>query len=218
MFGSKGRRDLSRYLMPLSEYNRIHQVAHGVIRDVGRAEKACKFFACFGAMVLNKHYKIPARAVAGGFALCIDDKPEVAFFGHAENGRITSSHEGFHMWVQTETHVIDFMAPIFPEAFADAGLATTIPRRMLQPLLTAEAKSLDELTTPGAYFTLPDPDMTEAMVDDFLGRPANTDLLLVADAWYGGRRRVQSRTKAMQTDLGEVINMRLPPTTAISAW
>lgn len=209
---------MSRFLMPLSEYNRIHQVAHGVLRDVGRPEKACKFFACFGAMILNKHYKIPARAVAGGFALCIDDGPEVAFFGQAENGRITTSPDGFHMWIQTEGHVVDFMAPIYPEAFADAGVTTTIPRRMFQRRLSSEAGSLSDLKSPGDYFTLPDPEMTEAMIDDFLGRAANTDLLLIADAWYGGRRREQSRAQAMQNDLGEVINMRLPSTTAVGAW
>ena len=209
---------MSRFLMPMSEYNRIHQVAHGVLKDIGRAEKACKFFACFGAMVLNKHYKIPASAVAGGFALCIDAKPEVVFFGQAESGRISSSPDGFHMWVQTETHIIDFMAPIFPEAFADAGLTTTIPRQMLQCLRTTEAGSLDELNTPGAFYTLPDPDMTEAMIGEFLGRAQNTDLLLIADSWFGGRHRKQKRAMTIQDNLGEKIELRLPATTAIGAW
>lgn len=204
--------------MPLSEYNRIHQVAHGVLKDIGRPEKACKFFACFGAMVLNKHYKIPARAVAGGFALCVDAEPEVVFFGQAENGHISSSPEGFHMWVQTETHVIDFMAPIFPEAFADTGLTATIPRQMLQRPLTTEARSLDELNTRGAFYTLPDPDMTDAMIGEFLSHPHNTDLLLVADGWYGGRRSKQKHALTMQDNLGERIELRLPATTAIGAW
>jgi hypothetical protein len=213
-----GERDVSRFIMPISEYNRIHQVAHGVLKDIGRVEKACKFFACFGAMVLNKHYKIPARVVAGGFALCIDSKPEVAFFGHAENGRISSSPDGFHMWVQTATHVIDFMAPFFPEAFADAGLTTAIPRKMLQRPLTTEAKSLDALNTPGSYYTLPDPDMTEAMIGEFLSRAQNADLLLIADGWYGGQRRRQKPVQMIRDDLGEIIELRLPSIAATEAW
>lgn len=212
------KRDLSHFLMPMSEYNRIHQVAHGVLKDVGRVEKACKFFACFGAMVLSKHYKIPARAVAGGFALCIDTTPEVAFFGQAENGRLSTSPDGFHMWVQTETHIVDFMAPIFPEAFADAGLTSTIPRRMLQRPMTTEAQSLNEVNTPGAFFTLPDPDMTETMIDEFLGRAQNTDLLMIADSWYGSRRGRQKRAMTMQDNLGEKVELRLPATTATGAW
>lgn len=169
-------------------------------------------------MVLNKHYKITARAVAGGFAICINAKPEVALFGQAENGRVSSSPGGFHMWVQTEAHVIDFMAPIYPEAFADAGPATTIPRQMLQRPLTTEAGSLDELNTPGAFYTLPDPDMTAAMIDEFLGRPQNTDLLAIADSWYGGRRRKQKRAFTMQDNFGERIELRLPATTVTKAW
>lgn len=218
MSALKGGEDMSRFLMPLSEYNRIHQVAHGVLRDVGRPEKACKFFACFGAMVLTKHYKIPARAVAGGFALCINDTPEVAFFGQIDHGRISTSSEGFHMWVQTETHVIDFMAPIFPEAFADGAWGVKIPRRMFQRRLLTESESLDGLTTIGAFYTLPDPYLTEDMVDDFFNQPANIDLLNVGNAWYGGRTRKQPLAMAMQDNLGEVFQLQLPSTTAMGSW
>lgn len=209
---------MSRFLMPMSEYNRIHQVAHGVLKDIGRAEKACNFFACFGAMVLNMHYKIPAQVVAGGFALCINAQPELAVFGKVENGRISSSPDGFHMWVQTKTHVIDFMAPIFPEAFAETGPTTTFPRQMLQRPLTTEARSMDELNTPGAFYTMPDTDMTKAMLDRFLGRAQTTDLLSIADSWYGGCRCKQKPALTMQDDLGEKIELRLPATTATGAW
>jgi hypothetical protein len=34
--------------------------------------------------------------------------------------------------METETHIIDFMAPIFPEAFADADQPLHVPRRMFQ--------------------------------------------------------------------------------------
>lgn len=209
---------MSRFLMPLSEYNRIHQVAHGVLKDIGRAEKACKFFACFGAIVLNKHYRIPARAVAGGFVLCVDAKPEVAFFGQNDNGRISTSPDGFHMWVQTESHIVDFMAPIFPEAFADAGLATTIPRKMLQRQRTTEAGSLDDLKEPGAFYTFPDPDMTEAMIDEFLSRDQNRDLLMIADGWYGSRKGRQKPALTILDNRGEKIELRLPATTATGSW
>jgi hypothetical protein len=207
---------LSRFQITLSEYNRIYQVAHGVIRDIGKAEKACIFFACIGAMILNKHFKIPARAVAGAFALCVSDKPEVAFFGEDTGGRVIASPDGFHMWVQTSTHIIDFMAPIFPEAFADRNL--TIPRKMFQRQMTSEAERPDALTAPGDFFTLPEPDLTETLIENFLGRASNTDLLMVADTWFRGRRLEQNRTMVMQNDLGEVYRLTLPRTTALGAW
>ena len=111
---------MKKFLLTLSEYNRIHQVARGVIEGLGTAERSCIFFAVFGAYILETRYKIPATAVAGNLALCVADGPKVAFFCRDEGGRIVADSDGFHMWVQTVTHIIDFMAPIFPEGLVKA--------------------------------------------------------------------------------------------------
>jgi|EndMetStandDraft_3_1072993.scaffolds.fasta_scaffold01291_9 hypothetical protein len=99
---------MPEFLFPLSEYNRVYQVAHGVLKGVpdAKAEKACIFFAAFGGFVLNQKYKINARVVGGAFSLCIGEG-DVAVFGRLEDGRLTSALDAFHMWLQTETHVID---------------------------------------------------------------------------------------------------------------
>jgi hypothetical protein len=207
---------VSRFQIPMSDYNRIYQVAHGVTQTFGGSEKGCIFFACFGSMMLNKHYKIPARVVAGGFALCINDKPEVAFFGEIQGNRVATSADAFHMWVQTETHIIDFMAPIFPEAFASQSQA--VPRKMLQRPFASEAADLNTLTSPGDFFTLPDPDLTESLVDNFLGRVSSSDLLSVAEAWFGNPRRPQKRSVQMADSTGETYNLSHPATTAIGSW
>lgn len=204
--------------MTLKEYNRIYQVGDGVLQAVTRSEKACIFFACFGAMVLNKHYKIPARAVAGGFAICINDEPQVAFFGQRGDGRVVTSADGFHMWVQTETHIIDFMAPIFPEAFADADQPLRVPRRMFQRARASEAESLNALNAPGDYFTLPDAELTEMLIDRFLNRAMDTDLLLAADQWFGDRRKDQQKSMVLGDSAGAPHTLTLPSTVATGAW
>lgn len=81
-----------------------------------------------------------------------------------------------------------------------------------------ETDSLDELSMLGALYTLPDPDMTEAMIDELLVRAQNTDFLLIADSRYGGRRRKQKRSLPMQGNLGEKIELHLPATTVTGAW
>lgn len=205
--------------LPLQDYARIYRVAHGVLRDVARAEKACIFFACFGAMILNKHFKIAATAVAGGFALSLDDTPRVAFFGEAHENTVRASPNGFHMWVQTHTHIIDFMAPIFPEAFADAGVELpSVPRRMFQRAVSTEAASLEALSSEGDFFTFPDPSLTESMINSFLNRASNADFLMIGDAWFGNRRQMQKPTFAMKDDLGEVRQLVLPSTNIREAW
>lgn len=44
---------MKKFLLTLSEYNRIHQVARGVIEGLGTAQRSCIFFAVFGAYILE---------------------------------------------------------------------------------------------------------------------------------------------------------------------
>ncbi len=207
---------MSRFLIPLSDYNRIHQVVHGVANAFGGAAKGCIFFATCGAYMLEKHYKIAARPVAGGFALRVNNKPEVAFFGEDKGDRIVTSAHGFHMWVQTETHIIDFMAPIFPEAFAAQNL--TVPRLMFQRAIASEAGGLDALNKPGDFYTFPDPQLTHDLLTKFVGRASSGDLVEVVDAWFGNRRKPQRKSMQMGDSKGEIYNLVLPPTTASGSW
>lgn len=207
---------MSRYLIPLSDYNRIYQVAHGVSRAFGGSEKGCIFFACVGALILNKQYRIKASAVGGAFAFCVNDTPEMAFFGEDKGSTITSSENGFHMWIQTETHIIDFMAPIFPEAFADKGL--TVPRKMFQRPLSTEAASLDAMATPGDFYAMPNPELTHSLLDRFLSRPASGDLLQVAETWFGNRRKPQVKSLEMGDSEGDRYSLTLPTTVASGSW
>lgn len=170
---------MGRFLIPLSDYNRIHQVIHGVANAFGGAAKGCIFFATCGAYMLEKHYKIAARPVGGGFALRVNDN-EVAFFGEDKGDRIVTSADGFHMWVQTETHLIDFMTPIFPESFAAQNL--TVPRLMFQRPIASEAAGLDAMEQPGDFFTFPDPKLTHELLTKFMSRASSGDLVEVADA------------------------------------
>lgn len=207
-----------RFLIPLSHYNRIYQVAHGTIVDIGDPQRACMFFNSFGAYVLSKHYRIPARVVAGAFGLCVGDRPDIAYFGNQADGRLSSSDGGFHMWVQTQTHIMDFMAPIFPKVFAGLLPGQPLPRKMLQRPISSEAEGPSDLRAIGDFVTLPDMALTEQLVENFLRKPANADLLMVAEAWFGSPRAKQKRAFAMQNDLGETYALSLPNTAASGSW
>ena len=211
---------MSKFLLPLSEFNRIYQVAHGVLQGVpgATAEKACLFFAAFGGYVLNQQYKIRTRVVGGTFAFCLGDASEVAIFGKLENGQLVSGPDAFHMWLVTETHIIDFMAPIYREAFADRPMPTSLPRKMMQRRLEEEAASLDAFTRAGDFRYFPDPDLTDRLLDNFLGRPMNADLIQVAAAWYGNRRARQAPTFAMSDEKGGTTRLSLATTVASGAW
>lgn len=207
---------MSQFLLPISDYNRIYQVIHGVRGALEGAEKSCIFFASVGAYLLNKKYGIKASAVAGTFAICVNDTPEIAFFGEEQGDLIVSSERGFHMWVQTETHFIDFMAPIFPEAFAE--LSFTIPRKMFQRTLTSEAESMSAIRKPGDFFTNPNAELTEALIDRFISTSSAVDLIQVAEVWFGKRRRPQASSIQMGDSTGEQFDLKLPRSIVSSSW
>lgn len=208
---------MPRFLLPLSEYNRVYQVAHGVLMGVpeASAEKACLFFASFGGYVLNQRYKIKARVVGGAFTLCTG-KGDVAAFGRIEDGQLQSGPDAFHMWLQTETHLIDFMAPIYREAFDRQD--PSFPRQMMQRQLKDEAPNPEALKQPGDFRYYPNPELTEQLLDRFLARRVNADLLQVAIAWYGSHRSKQAPSFAMRDEKGAVSRLLLPATTALGSW
>ncbi|MEL7738170.1 DUF2026 family protein [Citromicrobium bathyomarinum] len=208
---------MSKFLFPMADFNRIHQVIHGTIKDEGNPGKACTFFACVGALILNKHYKISARPVAGGFAMCVEAEKNL-FFGRDGHGVVEFDEDGFHMWVQTETHIIDFMSPLYQEAFRDVQQDITIPRRMFQKRAADEAANLDSLRKPGDFFTMPDPDLSERLIDHVLRRPLNTDFIQIAETWFGTRRGKQRPFLSIGSNDGIVRELELPSTLAREAW
>lgn len=204
-------------LLTLPEYRRIYEVIYSVLDSRANTPYACTFFGIVGAFILQEHYKIPARPVAGGFLLCVDSTPSVISIAKNDNGLVTSDIDGFHVWVQTQTHVIDFMAPIFEESLNGKGFQQTVPRKMFQRPLSGEAESIDELSAPGDYFTLPNIELTNERVQSFMDRPANMDLLSAANRWF---RKYPKKLDdlSLMNDLGDVekLTLRAPPISG--AW
>lgn len=208
---------MSKFVLPLSDFNRIHQVAHGVLKDIGKVEQACTFFSIFGAYVMEQHYGIEARPIAGGFSLCVADSRNL-IYGRAEDDTWVVDEDGFHMWVQTPTHVLDFTAPIYREAFAVAEPDVVLPRKMLQKPIAAQKDSINDLQAVGDFFVSPDPWLTNTMIQRFIDKPVSSDLIQIANHWFGNRRAKQKPTSQMMNDLGEVTTLRLPPVAANGAW
>ncbi|QIE16743.1 DUF2026 family protein [Xanthomonas oryzae] len=175
--------DISDNAAPLSadEYERIFQVIHAVLDTRADTPHACWFFAIAGSFILNKYHEIPASPVAGAFVICVDDAPSLISIGKNEGRKISWDKDNFHMWIQTKSHAIDFMAPIFRESVQSR---IDVPRRMFQRLLNSESRSLDDISMPGEFYTMPDSDLTENFIEDFMERAGKVDLLRAIDAWY----------------------------------
>ncbi|MFG3449927.1 DUF2026 family protein [Stenotrophomonas sp. NPDC047960] len=207
----------AKLLLTLPEYRRIYEVIYSVLEGRANTPFACMFFAAAGALILNKHYRIAARAVAGAFLLCTDPAPSVISIAKNDDGVVTSDRNGFHMWVQTKTHVIDFMSPIFNEAVKGKGYPGTVPRRMFQRPLSAEVESIEQLRTPGDYFTIPDIELTSELIDLLCDRPANVDLLNAVERWFKKHPKKLDELSLLN-DLGEIYKLTLRAPAISGAW
>ncbi len=203
--------------LTLPEYGRIYEVIYSVLEGRANTPFACMFFATAGALILDKHYKIPARPVAGGFLLCVDPTPSVISIAKNEDGLISSDIDGYHMWVQTQTHAIDFMAPIFNESIKGKGFSFTVPRKMFQRPLSTESESIDALRAPGNYFTLPNIELTNERVQSFMDRPSHMDLLNAVDRWFKKYPKKLDNLSLLN-DLGEVAKLTLNAPPISGAW
>jgi hypothetical protein len=203
-------------ILSAEEYERIYQVTFALLDGRRKTSHACIFFAVIGSLILNKHHGIPATPVAGAFFLRPNESMNVLAFGQNSGNQFTSDRNGFHVWIQTTDHIVDFMAPIFEESFRKQGNHPPIPRRMFQRHRTDEASSIESME-PGGYFTLPNVELTKELVDRFGDRPSNVDLIVAADRWY--KKHPQPLESLMLiSDLGEQYPLMLTAPAMDGRW
>lgn len=146
---------------------------------------SCIYFAVFGALILESHYKIRANPVAGvaGFRVGHDDDEVLMFAEFAEGGLVSSSN-GFHCWVEAEGWLIDFMAPVFPQLMTEIGHSKPCERKMMQKRFPLAASSTRSLQAVGDFICVPDLKHTNEIVSDFQSKPANADLAQISVNWF----------------------------------
>lgn len=209
--------------LTLPEYNRVFQVAYSILEWRGaNTPHSCMFFAAIGALILSRHYNVEARPVAGALVLCTDSsgsggRPNVISIGKNDGGIISSDENEFHMWVQTRSHVIDFMSPIFHEAISSAGHSFSIPRKMLQRRHETESDRIASINTAGQFLTLPNPELTEYFCRELAERNSHLDILNIATKWF---KKYPKKMKdiTITDDLGQLSSIKLHGPSAVGAW
>ncbi|ASL48843.1 hypothetical protein bAD24_p00710 (plasmid) [Burkholderia sp. AD24] len=209
----------TRYLLPLLDYQRIFQVAHGIIREVGHdVSKSCLFFSTVGAFLLSRNYGVTARPVVGGAFYKIDTSDKVLAVADAAYDFERSSADGFHCWVEAGDWYIDFTAPLFPEMAAHSGHKTDCSRKMFQKHRRMMAESFDALVVPGDFFLEPNAALTQDILGRDLQRNDVTDLLNIAALWFQKPPRSTQQSVVIRDDLGNVKNLRLAAPLISGAW
>ena len=193
---------------------------HGILlNEDSTPHKACLFFANAGAAILAKHFKLPAEPIAGAaFYFLHDATTSVLSFADLDQESTLSHRHAFHAWVQCDDWVIDFMAPLFPEAAKDVGLTGNIPRKMFQRRITSMAGSLEELSKVGDYYLVPNLELTNQLQKGLLEKPANVDLEYIASMWFKKTPKKIQKEIPISDQTGKLTLAKLSRITLEGAW
>jgi hypothetical protein len=207
-----------RSLLSLADYQRIYAVIYSVLEasEVTITHRACLLFACAGALILREHYNLPATISAGGAALMVDENSaRVVVYGRDRAGQFVGERDAFHAWVQCDSWLIDFMAPIIGLALAEDGHACTVPRRMLQKPLAESTAALGDIQRLGEFCLSPNRELTESLIGEL--PVAATDLLGICNTWFRRPPRALAGI-AMADSHGSTRQLVLKAPTIEGAW
>lgn len=204
--------------LPLRDYERAFRVIHSVVEASDRqATRACILLSCAGAYLLKKFYNIPCRVVAGAALYRVGpNEVDLAVIGAMRDGHPFSDRENFHMWIQTETHAIDFQAPVFREAIGDMIGGFKIPRLMFQRGILEQCDGNFELL--GDFDLFPNIELTEELTEAFFSRNEGPDLVMCCESWFTRPPKPIQRDLALASSDGIIKKISLSPIRLTGAW
>lgn len=172
-------------VIKLRDYLRIHGIVTALLdNEDAKTERACLYYASYGAYILHKYFELDAVVVSGAAAYHLNDSENILFFGDIHDGFVVSHENAFHAWVLVEEYLIDFMAPTFSRITGDKGCVITYPSRMLQKPLALMKSSPNDLAKPGDFFLLQNPELTQSHASFLTSKPIHGDLAEMAIHWF----------------------------------
>lgn len=205
----------------IPEYNRIFQVVHSVCTTLNDSSKAsCLFYNTVGAYLLERSLGVPARTRMGAAFFRVDDATDtVLFFAErGEDGICTSTRNGFHCWVETENHIIDFTAPVYRRYLADIGSDIKLPRKMFQKPKGSMASSYNCLAVEGDYYVEPNPELTLELMSIGMGNAAVGDLADACLQWFKRPPKKMRSMLPLMGDRGGLTEIKLTGLSVVGAW
>lgn len=207
-------------VLTMPEYIRLFRIISAVLDSVeAKTERACLFFAITGAFLIEHAHKRPARPVAGAAFYRVDnDTGFTIAFGRLEENEPICDSKAFHCWIECEGTIIDLMAPIFHESIASAGRSEHVVRKAFQKPQSQMSDSPYNLAQEGDFFLFRDPLLTNDLLQSFLSKPGNGDLVNVCEHWYRRPPKPIQPAIQMGSDDGSVTTIRLSNVELEGAW
>jgi len=210
-----------RSKITLREFNLVSTAIKGLllqtegVRDI---KHSCIVFSCLGAAIVNQHFKIQCQPVAGAWLLRHPDGENILGFGIDDNKKFRSSEDGFHMWVETKTHAIDFTSAMYPEVFASVHADSPVPRAMVQIDLQGTTPTKDDRENWTLLRAIPNVDLTESFIDTFASNSENNEIIKILLQWIQLLKRSPNSNMKIINNSGRIVALRRSGFEARGIW
>lgn len=198
---------------------------NAVVTSIGKdSNKDCLFFCVTGAAILKHFYGKDARVLVGSAYYLLDDATSSVLAitkfddGQLSKGIIESDHDGYHAWLECDGQIIDFQAPVFPEALNSAGIPVRIPRKMFQKPRARMSLGHDLHDCVGDFYVVPNLALTNSILPRILSHQTSLDLMNICIKWYVKPPKPILREFSMRDDTGKVVHMTLSDIDLVGAW
>lgn len=203
-------------LIPLKDYERVYRSIHSIIQAEGGATAhACLYFSFMGAEILRKHYKIDAMVNGGAAVIHTGNSKKQTAFGRIKDGYFLSDRDAFHIWIEADGWMIDFMAPNFP-SLPEAD--NSMPSYMLQKQLKNVVVNFDGLIEQGDVYLQPNHDLLKELGNYFLSHAMNKDLMNVVCKWYRRPPKKMQKTFELLDQNGVKNKVNYLGKSVVGAW
>ncbi|WP_313316177.1 DUF2026 family protein [Stutzerimonas nitrititolerans] len=184
----------------LKQYELIYKIVASVGRELSHgAGKSCQFYNVNGAFLLENIFKVKAKPVMGAAFIRLTDSGDTLSFAGEEEGHFYSSPDAFHCWVETENNIMDFTAPEYREALAQAGSENKIKRYMLQKEKSSSSPSPHDMIKVGDFYFESNPVLTAHLLRNMFEKPAAQDLANICLEWCEKARKSFQTSKSLMT-------------------
>lgn len=170
-----------------NDFNLLSTAIQGLLLKTGFAknhEEESAVFAMLGTVIMKGKLGIPCRPVVGEWYIHHPNGETVLGIGKAIGKPAEPKSAGIHVWIQTETHIIDLMSPMYPEIFSAANSISPVPRKMLQVPRTDDAKSWAEFQQGAPLKADPNIELTKTLVDKVANDQDFEDLAGALIHWW----------------------------------
>ncbi|CUI27560.1 DUF2026 family protein [Cognatishimia activa] len=174
---------------PLSQedFNLLSSATYGIVHHAGQPKSRAEshfMISTLGIVVMKLAMEINCRRVVGNWRIRNNLSGGTYGIGSLKSSIGNTEDDDFHTWIETETHCIDLMSPMYPDVFAGTEHSSKVPSAMVQIPKEMDAKTIKQFEQGAVLFTEPDPSLTKSLIAQFAENDELDDLAQALLHWW----------------------------------